>query len=109
MVATIVASPIPQPRQSEYLLGGREAAGPGILKTNDFGMVRGSVVDNALVERLHVGFDLYGQSLPIDPGGMSWLIARLSRVQIKTCTRDPALEYARRATERNQSRSFDRG
>jgi hypothetical protein len=108
MVATIVASAIPQPRQSEYLLGGREAAGPGILKTNDFGGVHGSIVDIALVGRRD-GFDVVGRSLSISPGGISWLIARLSRVQIRTCTRDPAVEYARRAAERNQSRSFDRG
>ena len=108
MVATIVASAIPQPRQSEYLLGGREAAGPGILKTNKFGVVHGSIVDIALVRRRD-GFDVVGQSQPIGPGGTSWPIARLSRVQIRTCTRVPAAEYARSAAERNQSRSFDRG
>ncbi len=96
MVATIVASAIPQPRQSEYLLGGREA------------VVRGSIVDVALVGRRD-GFDVVGRFLPISPGGMSWLITGLSRVQIRTCTRDPAVEYARREAERNQSRSSDRG
>jgi hypothetical protein len=108
MIATIAASTTPQPRQSENCLGGREPAGHRVLTTDDFGMVHGSIVDIALVGR-RVGFDLVGRSLPINPGGMSWLIVRLSRVQIKTCTRDPALEYARRAAERNQSRSFDRG
>jgi hypothetical protein len=108
MVSTIVASAIPQPRRSEYLLGGREAASPGILKTNDFGVVHGLIVDIALVGRRD-GFDVVGRSLPISPGVMSWLIARLFRVQIKTITRDPTLEHARRAAERNQSRSSDRG
>jgi conjugative relaxase-like TrwC/TraI family protein len=42
---------------------------------------------------------------------MAWLASRLSRAQIKTCTLDPALEYAtrERAPEREQSRSYDRG
>ncbi|MBX9823213.1 MAG: hypothetical protein K2Y19_21650, partial [Afipia birgiae] len=42
---------------------------------------------------------------------MAWLAARLSRVQVKSCTLDPTLEFAARsrAPEREQSRSYDRG
>ena len=109
MVATIAASTTPQRRQSEYYFGGCEPAGRWILKANDFGVADGSIVDIALVGRLYASLDEDGQPLPINLGDMSWLTARLSRVQIKTCTRDPALEYAKRAAERDQSRSFDRG
>jgi conjugative relaxase-like TrwC/TraI family protein len=42
---------------------------------------------------------------------MAWLAARLSRVQVKSCTLDPTLEFAARsrAPEREQSRSYGRG
>ena len=42
---------------------------------------------------------------------MAWLAARLSRVHVKSCTLDPALEFAARAhaPEREQSRGYDRG
>jgi conjugative relaxase-like TrwC/TraI family protein len=42
---------------------------------------------------------------------MAWLAARLARVQVKTCTLDPALEFAARAhaPEREQSRGYGRG
>lgn len=42
---------------------------------------------------------------------MAWFAARLARVQVKSCTLDPTLEFAgrSRASEREQSRGYDRG
>lgn len=42
---------------------------------------------------------------------MAWLAARLARIHVKSCTLDPALEFAARAhaPEREQSRGYDRG
>jgi hypothetical protein len=44
---------------------------------------------------------------------LSWLAGRLSRLQVKTCTLDPMLDYAARAQERQRDRErsveYDRG
>ncbi len=42
---------------------------------------------------------------------MAWLSSQLARVQVKSCTLDPTLEFAARSRtpERERSRSYDRG
>jgi conjugative relaxase-like TrwC/TraI family protein len=79
MVATIAAGTTAQyySKQSEYYLGGREPAGRWISATNNFGVVHGSTVDNAVFERLHAGLDETGQSLLTNPGNPSKRVAGL--------------------------------
>jgi conjugative relaxase-like TrwC/TraI family protein len=79
VVATIAAGTTAQyySRQSEYYLGGREPAGRWISATNNFGVVHGATVDNAVFERLHAGLDETGQSLLTNPGDPSRRVAGL--------------------------------
>jgi conjugative relaxase-like TrwC/TraI family protein len=73
VVATIAAGTTARyyTKQSEYYLGGCEPVGHWISATNNFSVVHGSTVDNALFERLHAGLDETGQPLLTSPGDPS--------------------------------------
>lgn len=65
MVATVAAgtSAAYYSKQTEYYLCGEEPAGRWITATNNFDAIHGTLVDNALFERLHAGVGIDGKSL----------------------------------------------